>query len=146
MSKEIRKIFYLGLIAAALWLGGVVGMVSAKSDSNEIQPPPVILTVPENVGRLVVLKLPFNHIGEIPNLGATKVNLIDNGAILGRDYIMSGVGFAHNVKTGDGIAVLEFMIIDDEQSENNEEFVIVLEFDDENKFGGSVKILDNDTI
>lgn len=145
MSKEKRKALYLGVLGIALWLGGAVGMATAKAQESP-EPPPVILTVPESANKLVVIKLPFHHIGEIPNLNASKISLIDNGASMGHDYFMTGVGFAHNIKTGEGIAVLEFVIVDDSQGETDEEFVILLEFDDDSVFGGSIRIRDNDTI
>lgn len=140
MSKKINFKFALLSILFLIFLN-IPDVVSG----NEPEAPEVILTVQENIGKLVVVQLPFIHVGEIPNLGAAKINLVDNGATMGTDYSMSGVGIAHNIKTGEGIAVLEFVIIDDAQGESAEEFIIILDLGTE-MIGGSVRIVDNDSI
>jgi hypothetical protein len=120
-------------------------LIPISVDGDEIPEMPVLMQVSEGAPQLIVINMPFNHVGIVPNINVSKVQLIDRGATLGKDYVLSGVGMAHNVKTGDGIVVLELIMMDDSFQEGNESFTIIVDLGDR-KLGGSVEIIDNDGI
>jgi hypothetical protein len=138
MDKRIIKLS----AALIIFLIILIFFPAPAEGQNEL---PTIAQAQEGRTELLILDIPFNHVGEIPNLGASKINMTDITTNIGKDYTLSGVGIVHNIKTGYGLARLELIIVDDGKLEETEEFVVVLDLGDK-IMGGKVLIIDNDGI